>query len=81
MARKRTARWLAVALACLATPAAAHTAAPIQGRVLSAENGAALPRVRLSLNITDPRAEPVLSDDEGRFVLPFPASITADSMR
>jgi hypothetical protein len=61
-------------LAALAVPAAAQQPASgersIRGRVVAAADGSALPRVRLLVNTPDRLAEPVLTDDEGRFVVP-----------
>lgn len=82
-ATTRARRHAAVAgLLTLLVPAAslAQTASVIEGRVVSDANGAALPRVRVMLNASQPGADPVLTDDQGRFVLPIPPLVTGDTV-
>ncbi|HEY1306968.1 MAG TPA: carboxypeptidase-like regulatory domain-containing protein [Vicinamibacterales bacterium] len=64
------------ALLALALPAdgRAQRQAPrsIRGRVVAAENRAALPRARISISTELKRGEVVFADDRGYFVLPIP---------
>lgn len=54
---------------------------PIHGRVVAAENGMALARVRILVHTTDPLAEPVLTDDDGRFMVPAPTGSASGTIR
>jgi protocatechuate 3,4-dioxygenase beta subunit len=74
----RRRQWEFIALAVmLMWPSAASAqtlaAAALRGRVLAAADGAALPRARLVIDAPDRPVDPVLTDDEGRFVLPATA--------
>ncbi|HKE84996.1 MAG TPA: carboxypeptidase-like regulatory domain-containing protein [Vicinamibacterales bacterium] len=63
------------ALVALTLPAhgrAQQVPRSIRGRVVAAENRAALPRARISISTELKRGEVVFADDRGHFVLPIP---------
>lgn len=63
-----------VAFLALAPPALAQgSGTPIIGRVVAAETGAALPRVRIAALVNGAGLEPVFGDDQGWFAIDAPA--------